>query len=257
MKAGLPFGTKQQSICVQVERERISLGHNSRPPSGSMTTNPEPVEDQLVAMVQASAEDLFPEQQPMEGQQDEDPPKSPKRGREPRGKGPTVNVSKAGQAIGAKKPSKKQSKQCRGCTLWYALEDIVAGASLCHKCRNKLDNIGRIARSQGRESWYKEVRANDVKLAQVVAEYTQLVSSQESKRVPKTVWLQTLEQVVSTSAFIIEQIGEMMSKKRYMSWSETSEGGKLSEAEAEAAWAEWLMRAQEPGAQNLGNAGTG
>ena len=159
------------------------------------------------------------------------------------------------EARGRPSMSARLAKQLVPRTGVYPL--VCLGRHCCSKCRNKLDNIGRIARSQGREGWYKEVRANDVKLAQVVAEYTQLVSSQESKRVPKTVWLQTLEQVVSTSAFIIEQIGEMMSKKRYMSWSETSEGGKLSEAGAEAAWAECLMRAQEPGAQHLRNAGTG
>ena len=78
---------------------------------------------------------------------------------------------KTAYAIGLKKPTKLNSLQCRVCVLWFVVDDMALGATMDHSCKNKVDNIGRIAKSQVKIDWYKEVRANDIQLQQVVIEY--------------------------------------------------------------------------------------
>eukprot|EP00959_Pyramimonas_sp_CCMP1952_P358732 7511427-Pyramimonas_sp.AAC.1 len=147
------------------------------------------------------------------------------------------------ESPGQRKPSKKFSRQCRGCNLWWEPDKMATGSSFDHACKNRVDNVRKIAKSQNKMAWFHEVHANDVKLQQVLSEYGNRAAT---PRQPRKITLQVLESVTATTAVIVEEIGEMMTKKQYCSWAESVAGGKLTEWEAEQQWAEWVAQVNEP-----------
>lgn len=48
---------------------------------------------------------------------------------------------------------------------------MAVGVPMDFGCKNKLDNLYRISKSQGKLEWLKEVRSNDIKLQQVLVGY--------------------------------------------------------------------------------------
>ena len=53
-------------------------------------------------------------------------------------------------------------------TVRFAPEDMALGVEMDHACKNRVDNIQRIASSQGALEWWRDVRGNDVKLQLVL-----------------------------------------------------------------------------------------
>ena len=126
---------------------------------------------------------------------------------DPADKDSTPNKKKDGApktslVVGAKKPTKTNKYQCRVCLLWFSVDDIALGAHMDHACKNKVDNIGRISKSQGKTKWYQEVRGNDIKLQQVMIEYNSRLS--EGRKIPRILMLTYLEVIVASSAVITE-----------------------------------------------------
>eukprot|EP00971_Amphidinium_carterae_P334534 6469872-Amphidinium_carterae.1 len=170
-----------------------------------------------------------------------------------------------------KKPSKKYSRQCRGCGLWHEPQDMSLAPTLCHKCKNKVDSLQRIAASQNQQAWWSEVRSNDVQLQQVLCEYSKRVVDTKSggKRVARHVTFTFLEQAVASSSTVKQAYGEFMTKRQYLGWAMSLEGDRMSEAllekhqsltclppkathvssirdESERQWIEYLTRARDP-----------
>lgn len=154
---------------------------------------------------------------------------------------------KVQQRIGIPKPSRRTPRQCRGCQLWFAEEDMAIGQNFDHGCKNKLDNIQRISKAQGRTDWYKEVRSNDVKLQQVLVEYSSRVSSNPKRNsLPRSTTMNYLESVVCSTEVITEEAGKFMYERQYLAFGETFDGGKLSETQARHQWALWKSQVESP-----------
>ena len=147
---------------------------------------------------------------------------------------------------GASKPTKKNNRQCRACLLWFPDEGMALGGfALDITCKYKVDCIYRIAKSQKRMDWYQAMRQNDVQLQECVAEYKRRTST--AGRAPsRCATLQALEEVVATTATIVDSIGEMMFERLYISFAESLEGGKLTETQAKQQWLTWKTLAEEP-----------
>ena len=151
------------------------------------------------------------------------------------------------ERIGALKPSKKHRRQCRGCQLWFGEEDMALAQNFDHGCKNKLDNIQRIAKAQGHMEWYRDVRSNDVKLQQVLVEYTSRVTSNpRRKAISRGVTMSYLEAVVCSTEVITEEMGKFMFERQYMAFAETFNGGKLSESQAKHQWSSWKTQVETP-----------
>lgn len=149
--------------------------------------------------------------------------------------------------IGVPKPSKRTPRQCKGCQQWFAEEDMAIGQHFDHGCKNKLDNIQRISRAQGRLEWYKEVRSNDVKLQQVLVEYSSRVSNNPKRNsLPRSTTMNYLESVVCSTDVIAEEAGKFMYERQYLAFAETYDGGKLSETQAKHQWALWKSQVESP-----------
>ena len=109
----------------------------------------------------------------------------------------------------------------------------------------KLDNIYKIAKSQGRLEWYKEMRGSDVSLQMCIAEYTNRTHDRSTRTRAAT--FQALETVSASTAVIMQEKGKMMSERQYMAFADTFDGGKLSETQAKNQWLVWKEQALEPG----------
>ena len=95
------------------------------------------------------------------GVREEDAPNPIGKGGNPGKGGP-----KKSQAEGQKKPNKKYRRQCRGCCLWFEDWAMATAYNLDHGCKNKVDNIYRNAKAQGKTRLVSDMRANDIKLQQ-------------------------------------------------------------------------------------------
>ena len=171
-------------------------------------------------------------------------------GRSGSGKGAGSNASGKGGAerpVGLKKYSKKTPRQYRGCTMWFAPADMATNMALCWSDKYKLDNIYRIARSQGRMEWYKEMRGSDVSLQMCLAEYSNRTVQSGSQRPTRAMTFQALESVSASTAIIIEEAGKMMCERQYMAFADSFDGGKLTETQAKNQWLVWKEQAMEPG----------
>jgi hypothetical protein len=163
------------------------------------------------------------------------------------GKEATPTKKQKIERIGAAKPSKKHRRQCRGRQLWFGDEDMALAQNFDHGCKNKLDNIQRIAKAQGQMDWYRDVRSNDVKLQQVLVEYTSRVTSDPRKNsVSRGVTMSYLEAVVCSTEVITEDMGKFMYERQYTAFAETFDGGKLSESQAKHQWTSWKTQVETP-----------
>eukprot|EP00959_Pyramimonas_sp_CCMP1952_P032629 684385-Pyramimonas_sp.AAC.1 len=57
-----------------------------------------------------------------------------------------------------------------------------------------------------------------------------------------------MEKVVASTSVIVQEIGEMMTKRQFVAFSDSVDGGKLTDVQADRQWAEWLAAIAEPGA---------
>lgn len=153
---------------------------------------------------------------------------------------------KKSEVLGMKKPSNKFKCQCRGCSLWF--EQLASGTSFDHACKNKMDNISRIAKAQGKLDWYHQVRGNDIKLQQVLVEYSLRVSNSKQRQ-PRGITMQYMEQVVASTSVIVEEIGILMYERQYIVFAESIEGGRMTEVQAKQQWASWLQQRADSGGE--------
>lgn len=123
---------------------------------------------------------------------------------------------------------------------------MALGQLLDLTCKYKLDSIYRIAKSQGRLDWYHDIRGNDIKLQQVLSQYT--LRTATGKRQGRNQSFLFMEQLTASTSTIIEEIGVMMTERQYMSFAACVEGGRLSELQAKQQWMEWSSAISEPGA---------
>ena len=136
------------------------------------------------------------------------------------------------KASGQKKPSKKFSRQCKVCQLWHEPVSMATSRLFCHFCKNRVDNISRIARAQGKEQWWTQIRSNDVQLQQVVNSYQQRVgdiTANGGKKGSRAATMTYLESCVASTALIIETAGQFMTRRQYLHWAQSIEGNRMSE----------------------------
>lgn len=132
--------------------------------------------------------------------------------------------------------------------MWFPDSEMALCRPFDFQCKYKLDAISRIAKSQGKMEWYKDVRANDMKLQQVLAEYSNRVTDNpvQKFKMPRSSTMQYLECVVCSTVVIVEEHGKMMTEMMYFAFAETLDGGKLTEAQARQQWAQWKEQTEEP-----------
>eukprot|EP00971_Amphidinium_carterae_P055055 1084806-Amphidinium_carterae.1 len=69
-----------------------------------------------------------------------------------------------------------------------------------------------MARAQGKTDWYRDIRSNDLKLQEALREYSKVQGTQGArKRLSRSVVLQALEEVICSTSFHIEEVGQMCS----------------------------------------------
>ena len=160
------------------------------------------------------------------------PPSKPRKpGENDDGKSQTKAGQVAAQA--SRKATKKNTRQCRGCTWWHQPTSMSTDVRLCHLCKNRVDNISRIAKSQQKSEWWRSVRSNDVQLSQILNEYTKRVGPSTGigggRRPARSATFQHLERVIASTAMIVESIGRFMTRKQFMCWAESIDGHRCSE----------------------------
>ena len=157
------------------------------------------------------------------------------KGGKGKGKGSHQGTDKA--LSGVKKPSKKYSRQCRGCGLFFSPEGMAQNQVFCHKDKLTMDCISRVARNQGKKQWFNEVRASDTLARKAIKSYramTSPVGDAKKKVMQKTV-VQELERETASSRVIYDAEYEMMHEDEYIKFAtETEKGHKLSKAQAQA-----------------------
>ncbi|CAE6935294.1 unnamed protein product [Symbiodinium sp. CCMP2456] len=82
--------------------------------------------------------------------------------------------SKNAALLGLKKATKVNNRRCKVCGLHFRPEGMGSKAPYCIRCKSKVDQVSRLARSQGRKEWFSDLRGNEAKLAKVVAKYREL-----------------------------------------------------------------------------------
>ena len=117
--------------------------------------------------------------------------------------------------------------------------------ALCQGCKNKIDNLSRNAKAQGKGDWFGKVRSNDVQTQQMLAEYTRRAALGTTEA--RNITMQYLETVILSAATIVETIGEMMHFNQYAEHAETHAGGKLSLSDSKIQWKEWETQLALPG----------
>ena len=103
-----------------------------------------------------------------------------KRGREPsesagskghgKGKGNKCLV-----VNGVRKATKSHTRKCKNCLLYFRPEHMGAKSPYCVRDKNRIDNLAKLAKQQGKAEWFKEIRCDSKKLAMVVKTYADMV----------------------------------------------------------------------------------
>ena len=105
-----------------------------------------------------------------------------------------------------------------------------------------MDSLTRLAAAQGEKEWWQETRSNPKLLKAALKSYHEeapaMPTESKTKR-PKWNILQYKETLTAASKVQFAERGKMMTRKRYLWWAQTPEGGKLTEQEAEDQWREW------------------
>ena len=185
----------------------------------------------------------------VDSQTKEGEPAAKRRRDTPSEAAPKSASTKTERALGVKKATRKQTRQCRGCSLWFAPENMASGSNFDVTCKYRVDGVYKIAKSQKRLEWYKEVMANDVSLQMVLAEYaarTTPDSSGKRNQTRRSATFTVLESVAAKSAVVYENLGKMMYERQYLAFADTFDGGKLTEVQAKQQWLTWKEQAHEP-----------
>lgn len=209
----------------------------------------------------SAAQDVDPQDGDDDEEQEEEPPAEEEKARRRPGKG-SSEASGKGSNIGEKanprakskakaKPNPKSngksaggiSYKCRSCDKMKAETQFHSGSVYCVPCRSMMDSLTRLAVAQGEQAWWLETRNNPKLLKACLKKYNEeapaTVDRSGRARRPKWSILTYKEEIIASSKVQFIERGKMMTKKRYLAWAQTVEGGKLTEQEAEDQWREW------------------
>ena len=162
-----------------------------------------------------------------------------------KGKGTGKGKGKAKGKAKAKGQTRKQGEvtfKCRGCDKNKDESHFHSGSVYCVPCRSMMDSLTRLAAAQGEKEWWQETRNNPKLLKAALKSYHEeapaMPTGSKTKR-PKWNILQYKDTLTAASKVQFAERGNMMTRKRYLWWAQTPEGGKLTEQEAEDQWREW------------------
>ena len=162
------------------------------------------------------------------------------------------------KAKAARKSSSGRTKapKCKGCRHVIPVEDCAPNFPGCIPCKRVLDNISKLAHRQGKEAvaFVKEQRECDDKCFNMVQSYLEVcpeacdAGGAKNKKRGKWSVAKFQERTTAASGFIRDKIGEMMPKKLYVEFAQTTRGGRKSDDAAIAQWAEWegMVAAKNP-----------
>ena len=83
-------------------------------------------------------------------------------------------LSTSKDLIGVKKFGRGYTRQCKGCQLWFKPEGMASKSSCCSKDKNKLDNLSRLAKAQGKAKWLSEARRDEDKISKILKKYSEM-----------------------------------------------------------------------------------
>lgn len=152
----------------------------------------------------------------------------------------------------AKKRAKGGVQSCKGCKRKVPAEEQAANFPGCCPCKRALDNIAKLASRQGEKAvaFVKEQREDPEKCYAMVQSYCQLCPEScghsTSKNKKRGSWsvVKYQERIVAASGFVRDKVGEMMPKKLYIEFAMTQRGGRKTDDQAAAQWADWEARAE-------------
>ena len=165
------------------------------------------------------------------------------RGKNRRGGG-KAGVTKSVAKAKAAKPIK-----CRGCHKKVQGDEIALNFPGCWSCKRAVDNVYKLACKQGDEArkFVSEARVDEEACYALVQNYMakcpETTVCTGRRRGPWNL-LQYIETVKASSGLLKDQVGEFMSKAVYLEFAPTARGGQKSASEAEAQWAEWMLKVQ-------------
>lgn len=201
--------------------------------------------------VESHADSVDADVQMLMAQMQENGPK--KRGRP---KGPAAGAGEGGPTD-MPAPAAKVRKQrlvapkCRGCKQKIPPAECAPNFPGCHPCKRALDNINKLAHRQGKEAvaFVKKQREDDDGCFAMVQSYMELCpeSMDGAKNKKRGTWsvARYQERTEAASGFIRDKVGEMMGRKLYIEFAQTTRGGKKSDDQAAAQWTEWEQKIGE------------
>ncbi|MCP4243678.1 MAG: hypothetical protein GY772_24250 [bacterium] len=122
--------------------------------------------------------------------------------------------------------------------------------AFCMDCKRHLDVLAKQARNQQRQEWFGEVRNDPGKCQQLLAAYTKVKRASPSGKAGKGEgWnlMQYIEALAVQSGTQHLAQGKMMWEREAIEFWQTTPGGRTSEEDAKARWAEWVKRKDELG----------
>ncbi|CAK9074303.1 Putative WD repeat-containing protein C25H1.08c [Durusdinium trenchii] len=157
------------------------------------------------------------------------------------------------QALQAKPQPKKRAKHgvqsCKGCKKKISAEQQATNFPGCVPCKRALDNITKLASRQGEQAvkFVREQREDPDKCFAMVQSYFEVCPECEpgaAKNKKRGSWsiVKYQERIVAASGFVKDKVGEMMGKKLYLEFAQTIRGGRKTDDQAAAQWAEWESR---------------
>jgi hypothetical protein len=87
---------------------------------------------------------------------------------------PPRSTAQQRDLAGVKKPGKGYTRSCKGCQLWFKPEGMGSKSSFCIKDKNKLDNLARLAKAQGKAKWLCDARKDEAKIGKILKKYSEL-----------------------------------------------------------------------------------
>ena len=144
-----------------------------------------------------------------------------------------------------RKTTKQTAKACRGCHKKVKSTEMAPNWPGCWSCKRALDNISKLASRQGdaQKKFVSEARQDDQKCYNMIQSYLaqcpETMDGCAGKKRGSWNLVRYVERVRAASGIIKDRLGEMMFKKLYIEHAMTVRGGRKSETEADAKWAEW------------------
>lgn len=74
---------------------------------------------------------------------------------------------------GQKKASKLYSKRCKGCHLYFQPQGMGTNSPYCLKDKHKMDQLTRMAKSQGKSEWLRDIKSDEDKCFKVLKAYAE------------------------------------------------------------------------------------